>query len=80
MNYRDKEYDKLINLKKKKNEKKKIVNGNGEKVDKSGESLNLGKRGKMMIKDIKFMDEIEKFERESIKERVVNEKGEGEFG
>lgn len=43
-------------------------------------SLTVGNRGPMLLQDVVFMDELQKFDRERIPERVVHAKGSGAHG
>ena len=43
-------------------------------------SLTAGERGPLLVQDAVYIDEISRFDRERIPERVVHAKGAGAFG
>ncbi len=61
-------------------EKKKITNNFGAKVDNDQNSVTAGASGPVLMQDVHLLEKLSHFDRERIPERVVHAKGAGAYG
>ncbi|KAH7700047.1 catalase, partial [Aphelenchoides avenae] len=72
--------DALLNFMKAQKVPEKLTTSYGAPVENKRAVKTVGPRGPVLLEDVVFMDEIQKFDRERIPERVVHAKGAGAHG
>ena len=80
MSGRDKAANQINDFKASKGESDRLTTGWGNPVDDHTNSMTAGPRGPILLQDTVLVDELARFDRERIPERVVHAKGAGAFG